>query len=156
MPNYLEGPKMCSDCAFDSGKEYLAEVDAAKQAAAAWRKHYLLLRTKWRELNVALDNTKAELTVVRSNLADTSKTLDKYRGMHVKMSKANSDLRKSVSDLEDTIRTLTEERDLSRELFQGMVSEYADLLDRYTKSCDDYEELASRFIWRMNTGHDKV
>ena len=59
-----------------------------------------------------------------------------------------SDLRKSVSDLEDTICRLTEERDLSRELFQGMASEYANLLARYEKSCDDYEKLASRFIWR--------
>ena len=96
--------------------------------------------------NVA--DTKAELSVVRSNLADTTTTLDKYRGMHVKMSRTNSDLRKSVSDLEVTIRTLTEERDLSREWFQGMVSAYADLSDRYAKSCDDYEKLAVHFIWR--------
>ena len=70
------------------------------------------------ELRAALSNTKAELSDVRSDLS------------------------------EDTVRTLTAERDLSRELFQGMVSAYADLLDRYSKTCDDYEELVSRFIWR--------
>lgn len=64
-----------------------------------------------------------ELAAVRLDLADTTTTLDRYRDMRVKM--------------EGIIRTLTEERDLSRELFQGMVSEYADLLDRYAKLCDD-------------------
>ena len=91
-----------------------------------------------------------ELAAVRLDQADTTKTLDKYRDMHVKMSRANSELRHSVSDLEDTMASLTEERDLARELFQGMVSEYADLLDRYVKSCDDYAELSSRFIWRTH------
>ena len=125
-----------------------AELVAAKQAATTWRKHYLLLRTRWRDLNVALENTKAELSGVRSDLADTTKTLDKYREMHAKMSKANSELRKSVADLNETLATRTEERDLARELYQDRIRCYADLLNRYSKTCDDYEELASRFIWR--------
>ena len=132
-----------------------AELDAAKQAATTWHKHYRLLRTRWRDLNVALENTKAELPEVRSDLADTTKTLDKYRDMHVKMSRANSELRKSVADLNEKLEALTEERDLARELFQGMVSEYADLSDRYAKSRDDYKELASRFVWRNDAEHDK-
>ena len=75
---------------------------------------------------------------------------------------ANSDLRKNVSDLEDTLRTLTrtltEERDLSRELFQGMVSAYADLLDRYSKMRDDYDGLVSRYdalLLRCDAEHGK-
>ena len=108
-----------------------------------------------RELRAELSSTKAELSNVRLDLADTTKTLDKYRGMHVEMSRANSDLRKSAADLNETLAMITEERDLSRELFQGMVSAYADLLDRYAKSCDDYEDLASRFIWRDDSEHEK-
>ena len=112
------------------------------------------LKSKVRNLDLAFRNAEAEVVLVRYDLVDTKETLDKYRDMHVKMSRANSELRKSVSVLEDTIRTLTVERDLSRELFQGMVSAYADLLDRYAKSCDDYAELASRFIWRGDVEND--
>ena len=75
------------------------------------------------------DNTKAELADVWSHLADTAAALGTCRKMRVKMDNA--------------ICTLTEERDLARELFQGMVSEYANLLDRYTVKCDEYEGLAS-------------
>ena len=71
------------------------------------------------------------------------------------MSRAKSKLRKSVADLNEKLEALTEERDLACELFQGMVSEYADLSDRYAKSCDDYKELASRFVWRNDAEHDK-
>ena len=113
------------------------------------------LKSKVRNLDLAFRNAEAEVVLVRYDLVDTKETLDKYRDMHVKMSRANSELRKTVSVLEDAIRTLTEERDLSRELFQGMVSAYADLLDRYAKSCDDYEDLASRFIWRDDSEHEK-
>ena len=80
---------------------------------------------------------------------------DKYRGMHGKMSKVNNELWKSVADLNEKLEALTEERDLARELFQGMASEYADLSDRYAKSCDDYKDLASRFVWRNDAEHDK-
>ena len=110
------------------------------------------LKAQVRRLELAFHNAEAELAVVRYDLVDTTETLDKYRDMHVKMSRAKSELRKSVSGLEDTIRTLTEERDLSRESFQGMVSEYADLLVRYEKSCDDYGKSASRFIWGDDRG----
>ena len=120
------------------------------------------------DLQAKLSSTKAELSGVRLDLAGTTTTLDKYRDMHEKMSRvnsnlrrcvsdldsANSDLRKCVSDQEDTIRTLMEERDLSRELFQGMVSAYADLLDRYSKMCDDDEELVSLSIWRDDVEND--
>ena len=112
------------------------------------------LKSKVRNLDLAFRNAEAEVVLVRYDLVDTKETLDKYRDMHVKMSRANSELRKTVSVLEDAIRTLTEERDLSRELFQGMVSAYADLLDRYAKSCDDYAELASLFIWRGDVEND--
>ena len=97
------------------------------------------LKSKVRNLDLAFRNAEAEVVLVRYDLVDTKETLDKYRDMHVKMSRANSELRKSVSVLEDTIRTLMEERDLSRELFQGMVRECADLLARYSKKCDDFE-----------------
>ena len=55
------------------------------------------------------------------------------------------ELKVEVSGLEDAIRMLTEERDLARELFQGMVSEYADLLGRHAKMCDDYDGFVSRY-----------
>ena len=80
---------------------------------------------------VDLVNTKAELVDVRSDLADTTTTLDTYRKLRVK--------------LHSTISTLTEERDLARELFRGMMNEYADLSDRYSKMCDDYESLSSLY-----------
>lgn len=82
------------------------------------------------ELRATLSNTMAELSGVRYDLVDTTKTLDNYRDMHVKMSRAKSELRKSVAGLEDTVRTLTEERDLARELYRGMVRKYAILLNR--------------------------
>ena len=125
-----------------------------------------------RELWLTLSNTKAELSGVRQDLADTTKTLDKYREMHVKMSRANSELRKaldkyremhvkmsrsnselrkSVADMNEALAACTGERDLARELFQGMVSEYADLLDRYSKMCDDYGVEGSRYV----AGHGK-
>lgn len=122
---------MFSDCAFD--------LEAAKQAADTWRRNYRLLRSQWRDLNITLDNTRAELSGVRSDLEDTTKTLDKYREMHVKRSRANSELRKSVADLNEALEMRTEERDLARELFKAMMNEYADLLDRYSILCDAYE-----------------
>ena len=121
--------------------EEIEELKAEVKKEVEWSKYWMRLcdskRDTISELQATLINTKAELSGVRADQADTTLTLDKYRGMHVNMSRANSELRKSVSDQEDTIRTLMEERDLSRELFQGMVSEYANLLDRYAKSCDD-------------------
>ena len=146
---------MCK-CREEEIEELKARVKREADRADLWRSLWDLQQNTVSELQAELRNTKADLFVVRYDLADTTKTLDKYRDMHVKLSRAKSDLGKSVSDLEDTIRTLTEERDLSRELFQGMVSEYADLLDRYAKSCDDYKELASRFVWRNVDDHDPL
>ena len=119
-------------------EELRAEVKQKSEQINSWRRLWVLKSNTVRELRATLHNTKAELSEVRHDLADTTKTLDKYRDMHVKRSRANSELRKSVADMEDTIRTLTEERDLARELFQGMMSEYADLLDRYSILCDAY------------------
>ena len=135
---------MC-ECLEEEIEALKTKVKKEAERADIWTNLWDLSGNTIRELQATLDNAKADLFVVRYDLADTTKTLDKYRGMHVNMSRANSDLRKSVSDLEDTIRTRTEERDLSRELFQGMVSEYADLLDRHSKMCDDYDGLVSRY-----------
>ena len=121
--------------------EEIEELKAKVKKEAAWSNYWMRLcdskRDTISELRAEINNTKAELLGVRADQADTTATLDRYRDMHVMMSRTNSGLRKSASDLEGIIRTLTEERDLSRELFQGMVSEYADLLDRYAKLCDD-------------------
>ena len=84
----------------------------------------------------------------RLDLGDTTRTLDKCRALCARRGMAINDLRKSASDLEDTIRTLTEERDVSREMLQSLSTAYDDLSVLYAKSCDDYEKLASRFIWR--------
>ena len=129
---------MCNKCLEEEIEDLKAKVKREAERAS----------TTISELRAALSNTKAELSDVRRDLEDTTTTLDNYRDTHVKSSRINSTLRKSIADQEDTVRTLTAERDLSRELFQGMVSAYADLLDRYSKTCDDYEELVSRFIWR--------
>ena len=147
---------MC-DCDYleDEVEELKVKVKQEADRGNEWRRLWVLKVDTVRELRAALHNTKAELSAVRHDLADTTKTLDKYRDMHVKMSRAKSELRKSVADLNETLEALTEERDLARELFQGMVSEYADLSDRYAKSCDDYKELASRFVWRNDAEHDK-
>ena len=96
-------------------------------------------------LDIAFHNAVAELSVARSDLEDTNTALDAYRELRAKMS--------------TNIRMLTEERDLSRELFQGMVSEYADLLDRHSKMCDDYDGLVSRYdalLSRNDAEHDPV
>ena len=80
------------------------------------------------ELRAALSNTKAELSDVRRDL------------------------------LEDTVRTLTEERDLARELFQGMVSKHDELLDRCSRVCDEYGDVFSRHddvLWRSDSEHGK-
>ena len=106
-------------------EELRAEVKQKSEQINSWRRLWVLKGNTVRELRAALRNTKAELSDVRSDLADTTETLDTYRELRAKM--------------DNTIRTLTDERDLSRELFQGMVSEYADLLDRYSKKCDDFE-----------------
>ena len=102
------------------------------------------LRCQVRGLSSLLRNAKADLFVARYELADTTKTLDKYREMYVKMRKANSELRKerdntkaelsvvwsNLADaataldtcrkmlvkMDNTILTLTEERDLARGL----------------------------------------
>ena len=147
---------MC-DCDYleDEVEELRAEVKQKSEQINSWNRLWVLNGNTVRELRATLHNTKAELSAVRHDLADTTKTLDKYRDMHVKMSRANSELRKSVADLNETLEALTEERDLARELFQGMVREYADLSDRYAKSCDDYKVLASRFVWRNDAEHDK-
>ena len=146
---------MCSKCLEEEIEDLKAKVKQEAERANTWRSLWDLSGNTISELRAELSNTKAEMSGVRLDLADTTKTLDKYRGMHVKMSRANSDLRKSAADLNETLAMITEERDLSRELFQGMVSAYADLLDRYAKSCDDYEDLASRFIWRDDSEHEK-
>ena len=147
---------MC-ECLEEEIEALKTKVKKEAERADIWTNLWDLSGNTIRELQATLDNAKADLFVVRYDLADTTKTLDKYRGMHVNMSRANSDLRKSVSDLEDTIRTLTEERDLARELFQGMVSEYADLLDRYAKMCVDYDGLVSRYdlLLRCDVEHGK-
>ena len=137
---------MC-DCDYleEEVEELKAEVKQKSEQINSWRRLWVIKRNTDRELWATLHNTKAELTEVRHDLADTTKTLDKYRDMHVKRSRANSDLRKSVADLEDTIHTLTEERDLARELFQGMVTKHAKLLDRYSMIRDHYDDLVSRY-----------
>ena len=152
--------------------EYLEEIEELKAKVAqeadranSWSRLWLLKVDTVNELRATLSNTKAELSVVRSNLADTTtaldkyRNLDKYRDMHVKMSRANSGIWKSDSDLEDTIRTLTEERDIAREMFQGMVSKYAELSDRHSKMCDDYDGLVSRYddlLLRCDDEHGEV
>ena len=147
---------MC-ECLEEEIEALKTKVKKEAERADIWTNLWDLSGNTIRELQATLDNAKADLFVVRYDLADTTKTLDKYRGMHVNMSRANSDLRKSVSGLKDAIRTLTEERDLARELFQGMVSEYADLLDRYAKMCDDYDGLVSRYdlLLRCDVEHGK-
>ena len=120
-------------------EELKEEVKQKSEQINSWRRLWVLKGNAIRELRATLSNTKAELSDVRSDLADTTATLDTCRKMRFKMDNA--------------ICTLTEERDLARELFQGMMREYADLLDRYTKSCDEYEKLASRFIWRNDAEH---
>ena len=132
----------------EAGKAHRREREArlaAERLLDAYRKAYIRECNLRCELRNDLDDKKAELADMRADLAGATTTLGAFRESHGKMSKANSELRKSVSDLEDTIRTLTEERDISRELFRGMVGEYADLVDRYTVKCDDYEGLASRY-----------
>ena len=129
-------------------EELRAEVKQKSEQINSWRRLWVLKGNTVRELRATLSNTKAELSGVRQDLADTTKTLDKYREMHVKMSRANSELRKSVADMNEALVACTGERDLARELFQGMVSEYADLLDRYSKMCDDYGVEASHYVAR--------
>ena len=145
---------MCNKCLEEEIEDLKAKVEQEAERANTWRSLWDRSENTAHELRQALSNTKAELSNVQSDLADTAATLVKYRDMRVKRSRVNSDLRKRVSDLEDTIRTLTEERDLARELFQDMVRKHAKLLDRYSKTCDDYEELSSRFIWRDDVEND--
>ena len=149
---------MCSKCLAEEIEDLKTKVKKEAERADIWTNLWGLSGNTIRELQATLDNAKADLFVVRYDLADTTKTLDKYRDMHVKMSRANSDLRKSAADLNETLAMITEERDLSRELFQGMVSAYADLLDRYAKMCDDYDGLVSRYddlLLRCDFEHDE-
>ena len=122
------------------------------------------LKDQVRSTDLAFRNAEADLFVARYELADTTKALDKYREMCVKMCKANSELRKErdntkselsvvrsnladaaaaldtcrkmCAKMANTILTLTEERDLARDLFRCTVNEYADLLERHSKTCD--------------------
>ena len=121
---------MCK-CLEEEIEELKAELKQETERAITWRSLWNLSGNTISELRATLSNAETELAAVRHDLADTNTTLDKYRDMHVKMSRAKSDL--------------TEERDLSRVLFQGVVSEYADLLDRYAKKCDDYDAQVSRY-----------
>ena len=136
-----------------------ASLAAEEKVSAAAENEHKRALDRCLELSGDLRKTKAELSVVRSDLADTTATLDNYRDMHVNSSRINSVLRKSVSDLEDTIRTLTEERDTAREMFQGMLSKYAELSDRHSKMCDDYDGLVSRYddlLLRCDDEHGEV
>ena len=128
---------MCSKCLAEEIEDLKAKVKKEADWTDYWRRLCELKADTVSELRVTLKNTKAELSDAQSDLADTTTTLDKYR-------RANSEL--------------TEERDLSRELFQGMVSAYADLLDRYAKMCDDYDGLVSRYddlLLRCDFEHDE-
>ena len=82
-------------------------------------------------IDIAFRNAEAELSIVRDDLAGTTKTLDKYRELHVMMT--------------HTIRTLTEERDTTREVLQGVTTAYSDLLGLYAKNCSEYDALVSRY-----------
>lgn len=103
---------MC-ECLEEEIEELKAELKREADRTTSWMRLWCLNVDTVSELRASLSNTKAELSGVRLDLADTTTTLDRYRDMHVNMSRANSDLRKSVADLEDTIRTLTEERNLA-------------------------------------------
>ena len=125
---------MC-DCDYleDEVEELKVKVKQEADRANKWCRLWVLKVDTVRELRATLHNTKAELSAVRHDLADTTKTLDKYRDMHVKTSRAKSELRKSVANLNEKLEALTEER----EMFRDMEVKYADLLVRYSKKCND-------------------
>ena len=149
---------MCNKCLEEEIEDLKAEVKREAERTNTWRNLWDFSENRAHELRQALSIAKAELSDVRSDLADTTATLDNYRDLHVQRSRTNSVLRKSVSDLEDTVRTLTEERDLARELFQGMVSKHAELLNRCSQVCDEYGDVFSRrvdVLWRSDSEHGK-
>ena len=125
------------------------------------------LKGQVRNLELVYLNTKAELGLVCYNLVDTKASLAAEKKVSAAaenehkraLDRCHSVLRKSVSDLKDTIRTLTEERDTAREVFQGVLSEYAELSDRHSKMCDDYDGLVSRYddlLLRCDDEHGEV
>lgn len=91
------------------------------------------------------DCCKSENGDLKDNIAAGKQISVTYRKEYLRAHDLSCELRKSVADLNETLEMRTEESDLARGLFKAMMNEYADLLGRYSKMCDDYESLSSLY-----------